>query len=53
MTGLLKRLWNDVLELLVMFVGWIIIFLTNTPINFLTIFIVTIFNLLDIVITFT
>ncbi|MGE6259080.1 hypothetical protein ACQKCU_14425 [Heyndrickxia sporothermodurans] len=28
--------------LLVMFVGWIIIFLTNIPINFLTIFVLTI-----------
>ena len=39
---LLKRIRNDAWELLVMFVGWIIVFLTNIPINFLTIFIVTI-----------
>lgn len=42
MTVLLKRLRNNVWGLLVMFVGWIIIFLTNIPINFFTIFVVTI-----------
>ncbi|GIN86792.1 hypothetical protein J6TS2_31780 [Heyndrickxia sporothermodurans] len=42
MTVLLKRLKNDVWGLLVIFVGWVIIFLTNIPINFLIIFVVTI-----------
>jgi hypothetical protein len=39
---LLHRLRNDAWELLVMSVGWIIVFLANVPINFLTIFVVTI-----------
>ncbi|WP_139193858.1 hypothetical protein [Anaerobacillus alkalidiazotrophicus] len=43
---LLQRLRNDVWELLVMFVGWIIVFLANIPISFLTIFVVTIIGYL-------
>jgi hypothetical protein len=39
---LLQRLRNEAWELLVMFVGWIVVFLANVPINFITIFVVTI-----------
>jgi hypothetical protein len=43
---LLQRLRNDAWELLVMFAGWVIFFLTNIPINFLTIIVVTIMGYL-------
>jgi hypothetical protein len=43
---LLQRLRNDAWELIVMFAGWVIVFLTNIPINFLTIFVVTIIGYL-------
>ena len=39
---LLQRLRNNAWGLLAMFVGWIIVFLANVPISFLTIFVVTI-----------
>lgn len=42
MKRFLKRIWNDVWELSVMFIGWIIIFTKNIPITFLTVFIITI-----------
>lgn len=43
---MLQRLRDDKWELLVMFVGWIIVFLTNVPINFLTIVVVTLLGYL-------
>lgn len=42
MNRFIKRLWNNVWELSVMFIGWIIIFIAKIPITFLTIFIITI-----------
>ncbi|MEO2076580.1 MAG: hypothetical protein ABGX20_14515 [Bacillus sp. (in: firmicutes)] len=43
---MLQKLWNDRWELLVMFVGWIVVSFANFPINFLTIFVVTILGYL-------